>query len=66
MEGFAVAVWTSAGEIYGRQVIEEVFPEPSELAFSWFTDRCTRRFDAELREPFYLKDLKKFVRRAST
>lgn len=61
-EWFKVAVWTSASEDYGRQVISEVFPEPSRLAFSWFVSRCTRQFDPELREHFWVKDLKK-VRR---
>ena len=59
---FCVAVWTSAGEDYGRQVIAEVFPDPEALEFAWFSDRCTRRYDPELREHFWLKDLKK-VRR---
>ena len=62
LEMFTVAVWTSAGEDYGRRVIERIFPDPSRLAFSWFADRCTRRFDGELREQYLLKDLKK-VRR---
>ena len=62
-EWYAVAVWTSAGEDYGRQVITEVFPDPTDLAFCWFSDRCTRRFDSELREHFFLKDLKKVRRK---
>jgi RNA polymerase II subunit A small phosphatase-like protein len=62
LEMFTVAVWTSAGEDYGRRVIEQIFPDPSQLAFSWFADRCTRRFDAESREQYFLKDLEK-VRR---
>jgi len=62
-EWFSVAVWTSAGEDYARQVISEIFPDPDELIFCWFSDRCTRRFDPELREQFWLKDLKKVRRR---
>jgi TFIIF-interacting CTD phosphatase-like protein len=61
-ERFSVAVWTSAGEDYGRLVISRVFPPHQALEFSWFTDRCTRRYDPELREHFFVKDLKK-VRR---
>ena len=53
---FCVAVWTSAGEDYGRQVIAEVFPDPEALEFAWFSDRCTRRYDPELREHFWLKE----------
>lgn len=62
-EWFTVAVWTSAGEDYGRQVIAEIFPEPSDLTFTWFVDRCTRQFNPELRDHFWLKDLKKVRRR---
>lgn len=36
---FSVAVWTSAGEDYGQQVIAEVFPNPKALEFSWFANR---------------------------
>jgi RNA polymerase II subunit A small phosphatase-like protein len=60
---FSVAVWTSAGEDYGQQVIAEVFPNPEALEFCWFANRCTRAYDPELREHFIVKDLKK-VRRA--
>jgi RNA polymerase II subunit A small phosphatase-like protein len=60
---YSVAVWTSAGEDYGREVISRVMPNPQGLEFSWFSDRCTRRYDPELRDHFFLKDLKK-VRRA--
>lgn len=47
-EWFTVAVWTSAGEDYGREVISRIFPDPAELAFCWFVDRCTRHFDPAL------------------
>lgn len=61
-EWFLVAVWTSSGRDYARGVIKQLFEDPSRLVFQWYSDRCTRRFDAERQEHHWLKDLKK-VRR---
>jgi RNA polymerase II subunit A small phosphatase-like protein len=60
---FDVAVWTSSGEDYARQVIAEIFDDPAALKFVWSASRCTQRFDAKTGEPFSLKDLKKVRRK---
>lgn len=60
---FDIAVWTSSGEDYARQVVAEIFDDPAALKFIWTASRCTQRFDTESREPYTLKDLKKVRRR---
>ncbi len=60
---FRVAVWTSSGVEYAREVVQEVFVEPSRLAFLWTSARCTRRYDRESQQFYDIKNLTK-VRRA--
>lgn len=60
---FDVAVWTSSGQDYAGQVVAEIFDDPAALKFVWTASRCTQRFDAESREPYSLKDLKKVRRK---
>jgi len=59
---FILAVWTSSTLEYAESVVSEVFSE-SQLEFLWARERCTRRYDLEFREHYWIKDLKK-VRRA--
>lgn len=59
---FQVAVWTSSNEGYAETIARHVFGE-RELAFLWARNRCTRRFQPEWQEYYWVKDLKK-VRRA--
>jgi TFIIF-interacting CTD phosphatase-like protein len=61
-EWFDLAVWTSSGEDYAAGAIEFVVPDPGALKFLWSRQRCTRRFDPELQEEFWIKDLKKVKR----
>lgn len=59
---FDVAVWTSSGERYATTVIDRVFHDAPRLVFAWSSRRCTRRFDADTGELYWLKDLKKVKR----
>jgi Dullard-like phosphatase family protein len=61
-EWFDLAVWTSSGEDYAASVIDSVIPQRLQLKFLWSRERCTRRFDGELLEDFWIKDLKKVKR----
>ena len=61
-ELFDLAVWTSSGEDYATRVIRPLFPNPEVLQFVWSRDRCTRRFNHETQEEYWIKDLKKAVR----
>ncbi len=56
---FDLAVWSSASGSYVHGVVENVFGAPNALRFVWACDRCTRRFDAELQEHYYAKNLSK-------
>lgn len=56
---FDVAVWSSASSAYVYGIVENVFGVPNPLQFVWTCDRCTRRYDEELGEHFYAKNLSK-------
>lgn len=60
---FEVAVWTSSGADYARQVVGSIFGErEAALRFVWSRERCTRRFNAETWQDDPLKDLRKVKR----
>lgn len=59
---FKVAVWTSSGSNYAKEVIKGILRHPEKLQFVWARERCTRRSDPELGASYWIKDLKK-VRR---
>ena len=58
-EWFDLAVWSSASTSYVNGVAENVFGVPNTLRFIWASDRCTRRYHAELQEQYYAKNLSK-------
>jgi TFIIF-interacting CTD phosphatase-like protein len=62
-EWYDLAVWSSASRAYVAEVVAGIFPQPQLLSFAWASYRCTQRFHPELREYYWVKDLKK-VRRA--
>jgi RNA polymerase II subunit A small phosphatase-like protein len=59
---YALAVWTSSTSDYARCLTQRLFVDVP-LEFLWARDRCTCRFDAELQDHYWVKDLRK-VRRA--
>jgi TFIIF-interacting CTD phosphatase-like protein len=63
LENFNVAVWTSSTGNYAVKIIEEIFPNPCELAFFWSRERCTIRYDEELQETYFEKMMSKVRRR---
>jgi TFIIF-interacting CTD phosphatase-like protein len=58
-ENFEVAVWTSSTKNYATKIVEEIFPNPHELAFFWSRERCTIRYDEELQETYFEKMMSK-------
>jgi len=56
---FVVAVWTTSSQSYAETVVERLFGSADKLSFLWARDRCTRRYDWELHEEYWVKDLKK-------
>jgi RNA polymerase II subunit A small phosphatase-like protein len=59
---FDLAVWSSASRDYVAGVVENVFGSPHGLRFVWSCERCTRRYDPELQDTYWLKNLSKLRR----
>lgn len=60
---YQIAIWSKGGSGYVEPCVDELlkgFPAP---VFVWSYRRCTRRFDHEAFEAYYIKDLKKVVKR---
>ena len=62
-QNFKVGVWTTAGEYFASDVVGNLFAEDYPLEFVWSHQRCTRVFDSEFLDYYYVKDLKKLKRR---
>lgn len=60
---FEVAVWTSSTADYAIEISKHLFPSLTVLSFLWARNRCTRRFDYETGETYWVKDLKKVRRK---
>lgn len=61
-EHFRLAVWSSSSADYLNAIVTAILPNELKLEFVWSRERCIQRFDGELQEIYYVKDLKK-VRR---
>jgi len=59
---YDLAVWTSSSAAYAGEVIRQLFPRSANLKFAWARSRCTRRYNYETQEEYWLKDLKKICR----
>src|SRR5215813_9286309 len=60
---FEVAVWTTSTEGYAEGIVSCLFPAREAISFLWARSRCTRKDDGEMREFYWLKDLKKVKRK---
>lgn len=58
---FQFAVWTSSSADYASYMVGRLF-ENHPLAFVWSRIRCTRRYDPELLDAHFVKDLAKVKR----
>lgn len=54
-----IAVWSSASDTYVEEIIRKIIPSDISLRFAWARSRCTRRYDTEHCEEYWVKDLKK-------
>lgn len=61
-EWYDLAVWSSGSPTYVAEIVERVFPSRESLHFVWASDRCTVRLHPELRDYYWVKDLKKVKR----
>jgi RNA polymerase II subunit A small phosphatase-like protein len=60
---FEVGVWTSSTEDYASCIVRQIFPDGYPLAFVWSRERCTLRFDPELQDKYWMKNVQKLKRR---
>lgn len=59
---FDIAIWTHGTEDYAQAIVNQLFPSRSYLKFVWSRKQCSRQMDDELRDLFWVKDLKKIRR----
>ena len=62
-QNFKVGVWTTAGKEFAEEVVQNIFTSDYTLEFLWSYQRCTRVFDSETLEVYYIKNLKKLKRK---
>lgn len=62
-ESFRVGVWTTAGSDFAQIVVDNIFPNDFPLEFSWSRTRCTKAYDTERMQPYYIKNLAKLKRK---
>ncbi len=60
---FELAVWTSSTRLYAEPVVASIFAADIDLRFVWSRERCTMRFDPELHEYEWAKNLDKIKRK---
>lgn len=56
---FKVAIWTSSTRSYATAVIRSLFPQNYPLEFVLTREHCVKRFEPELQQFYYIKDLRK-------
>ena len=61
-EHFRLAVWSSSSADYLNAIVAEILPTGLKLEFVWSRERCIQRFDGEVQEFYYVKDLRKVQR----
>ncbi len=59
---FRLAIWSSAGDDYVRDVVGRIVSPRIELAFTWGWSRCVQSLDRQSYDVDYIKDLKKVKR----
>ncbi|GAB5559831.1 MAG: hypothetical protein SynsKO_14780 [Synoicihabitans sp.] len=57
-----LAIWSSGNDGYVDAIVSEIVPRDIALRFVWSRSRCTRQFDSEHLEEYWVKDLKKVKR----
>jgi len=63
LEMYEVAVWTSSGDDYAKQVVDVIFKEREKLKILLTGSHCIRRFDHDLGCFYTVKDLQKMKKK---
>jgi len=58
-ELYRMAIWSSASSDYVEQIAERIIPDGFAMEFIWSRPQCSRQYDAERQEEYFLKDLKR-------
>jgi Dullard-like phosphatase family protein len=59
---YTVAVWTTSTETYAAEIVRQLFPAEHQPTFVWSRERCTYRYNPELQESYWDKNLAKVKR----
>jgi TFIIF-interacting CTD phosphatase-like protein len=62
-DNFKVAIWTSADPNYAEAIVANTMLTIGTPEFVWARDRCTQGYSVEMREHYWIKDLKKVKRK---
>jgi RNA polymerase II subunit A small phosphatase-like protein len=57
-----VGFWSSGTDTYVAEIAAKITPPGASIQFQWGRSRCTRRYDPERHEEYWVKDLKKIRR----
>lgn len=60
---YDIAIWSAAGSLYVSPAVATIMDGLPQPVFVWSGNRCTRRFDHEAMQEYYIKDLKKVRKR---
>jgi len=60
---YDIAIWSAAGALYVEPAVKTIMDGLPQPVFVWSGKRCTRRFDHESMQEYYIKDLKKVRKR---
>jgi RNA polymerase II subunit A small phosphatase-like protein len=58
-----VAIWTSSGADYAKEVAKNILENDYKLCFLWANERCTLRHNLQTFQYYWLKDLHKVKRK---
>lgn len=58
-EHYELAVWSAGGALYVEPTVAWLFAGLDAPTFVWSSRRCTRRFDPESQQAYFIKDLRK-------
>jgi TFIIF-interacting CTD phosphatase-like protein len=59
---YQMAIWSSGSTDYVQAIVSQLKPAAFGCQFVWGRERCTRRYDHDVGEEAFIKDLKKVKR----
>ncbi len=62
-EYFKVAIWTSAGSLHADLMVQNLFPVGYPFEFVYSVRNCTRRYDSEFFQEYYIKNFRKLKKK---